>query len=525
MNVAELLSRQAQARGDAAAIIEARRDRAVSFAELEAAGEAAAASFVSAGLRPGDAVLVFHPMGIELYAALAGMLRAGLVAAFVDPANGRAFIERCCERLRPAALFASPRAHAMRLVSPAVRAIPKRFSTIDLPGATRLGKRPARYHIVVRGPGDPALITFTSGSTGAPKAAVRSHGMLAAQLTALSASLRLTEGDVDTSTMPIVLLANLAAGVTSLIPDVDLARPGAIDAARLAEDMRRNDASSIVASPALLERLAAHCASTGHVLAGIRKIFAGGAPVFPSSFDRIAGIAPAARVTAVYGSTEAEPIADLERADIAAQDREAMRAGAGLLAGRPVNSIDVRILANRWGSPLPPMSRETFERMCLPAVAAGEIVVSGPHVLSGYLGGVGDAQTKFRVDDCVWHRTGDLGVRDAEGRLWLLGRCVAQVNDERGALFPFAVECAANGVGSIARCAVAAGGGRRMLFVEPAPGGAPDLDSLRRSLAWAQLDEIAMIPRIPVDRRHNAKTDYAALERIVARRVARSRRV
>ena len=399
MNVVELLSRQAEAHGDTPAIIDAARNRRITFAELEAASGAAAASFAACGLRPRNSILVFHPMGIDLYIALAGMLRAGLVATFIDPSNGRDFIERACARIAPSALFASPRALMLGLVSPTLRAIPRKFSSSGVIGARRLATSGASIEVVERDPPDPALITFTSGSTGAPKAAVRSHGVLLEQLNALSSSLDLADGGIDVETMPIVLLANLAAGVTSVIPAVDLTRPGSANGARIESDARRNRATSIVASPALLERLSAHCVASGRLLSSVRKIFAGGAPVFPSLLDKLAQIAPGARVRAVYGSTEAEPIAELDRVEITQTDREAMRSGAGLLVGRPVVEIKLRILPNRWGTPMPAMAREAFEQMCLPAGDAGEIVVSGPHVLTGYLGGAGDEETKFRIDD------------------------------------------------------------------------------------------------------------------------------
>ena len=75
----------------------------------------------------------------------------------------------------------------------------------------------------------PALVTFTSGSTGAPKAAVRTHGFLLEQHRVLAESLRLTPDDLDLTTLPIFVLANLGSGVCSLIPDADLRHPGAIE--------------------------------------------------------------------------------------------------------------------------------------------------------------------------------------------------------------------------------------------------------------------------------------------------------
>ena len=63
----------------------------------------------------------------------------------------------------------------------------------------------------------------------------------------------------------------------------------------------------------------------------------GGAPVFPGLRNRIRTTAPSARITAVYGSTEAEPIAGLDVDTLGAEDRAAMVSGGGLRAGRPVD--------------------------------------------------------------------------------------------------------------------------------------------------------------------------------------------
>ncbi len=141
----------------------------------------------------------------------------------------------------------------------------------------------------------------------------------------------------------------------------------------------------------------------------------------------------------------------------------------------------------------------------------GEIVVSGGHVLRGYLNGEGDTETKFEVDGVRWHRTGDLGYMDAAGRLWLLGRCNGKIQDARGTLYPFAVECAAMQTPAIRRAALAAIDGRRVLAVEGRE--TVSREEILRSLSWAALDQVVFLDHIPVDRRHNAKVDYVALDR------------
>lgn len=517
MNIATILQHQSQQLADAPAIIDVKRgaDRIVTFAELEEASARGAALLRESGLNTGETVLVFQPMSVELYIALMALFRLGMTAMFIDPSAGREHIERCCAVRPPAALIASPRAHLLRLVSPALRRIPRRFSLGGfVPGAVPWRRsehlRP-HFPLTPCDADTPALITFTSGSTGIPKAAVRSHGFLREQHRVLGRALHLTPGAVDLTTLPVFVLANLASGVTSLLPDADLRRPGFIKAGAVLRQIDRFRPASLAASPAFVERLCDGCEGSGRVVSGFRRLFTGGAPVFPDHLERFACAFAGAEVVAVYGSTEAEPIAHIACCALSGEEMTAMAAGAGLLAGVPVEEIRVAVLSAQWGQPLGTMSEEAFRGHCLPAGEPGEIVVSGGHVLQGYLNGVGDEETKFRVAGTVWHRTGDCGYFDGKGRLWLLGRASAVISDVRGKLHPFAVECAARNHPGVKRAALLGRDGRRILYVQPRRGARVDTTSLLNLLSWARLDEVRTLRAIPLDKRHNAKVDYTRL--------------
>jgi acyl-CoA synthetase (AMP-forming)/AMP-acid ligase II len=453
--------------------------------------------------------LFLHPVALDLYAALLAVIRVGAVALFVDPSARRDTVRAVMDRMRPRGFFASPKAHLWRLLHPAVRAVPCAWTTVPWVPGTRWPDSGREEGIAGCGADAPALITFTSGSTGQPKAVVRSHGFLLAQLEALRHSIRLEPGETDLVTLPVFALANLAGGLTSVIADTDLARPGQADAARVGDQLRREGVTRCAASPAFFEALVRGGADLG----GMRKIFTGGAPVFPRLLDCLAAAAPSARVEAVYGSTEAEPVSHVERDEITPADREAMRSGSGLLVGRPVPQIRVAILANRWGTPLGPFTEAEFRALELPEGDAGEIVVAGDHVLRGYLDGRGDEETKIRVGDGVWHRTGDAGWRDAAGRLWLLGRAGETIRRERGDLHPFAVETALSFLPGVRRSALVGMDGKAVLAVEPAEAR----DEAAAQVAWAGIDRATGLERIPVDRRHQAKVDYPALRECLRR--------
>src|SRR5262245_12529258 len=366
MNIVEILREHAIARPDAPAIIDSRsaRDRAPTFADIERASARTAALFRSEGLRACDVALVFHPMSAELYITLLALFRLGLTAMFLDPSAGRDHIERCCALARPKALIAGAKAHALRLISPALRRIPRKFVIGPaLPGAVSINsarRLQAATEIVSCAPDTGALLTFTSGGAGQPKAALRTHGFLLAQHRVIERSLALNAGEVDLTTLPIFALANLASGVTSLIPDADLRFPGAIDPAPALRRIREHSPASAAASPALLERLADHCLKTGERLSCFKRIHTGGAPVFPRTLDKLQEVAPRAEIVAVYGSTEVEPIAQISRGEMKAEDIGAMIAGRGLLAGRPAPEIRLRILRDRWGVPVGPFTTAEF---------------------------------------------------------------------------------------------------------------------------------------------------------------------
>jgi olefin beta-lactone synthetase len=543
VNVAELLAAPVTSTPDAPALIEGPADRAriTSFAELDRQARRIAARFRHAGIGAGDGVLFFAAPSAELYASLVAVFRVGAVAMFVETSAKRSVLDDACAMRPPRALVASPLAHLLRLRSAALRRIPRKYVTRGwVPGASPLSGRAPQTpddSIATVEAGAPALLTFTSGSTGAPKGAIRTHDILHAQLAALSRSFAAGAGEREMVSLPIVVLINLANGATSILPDCDLRRPGAIDGGRVLAQMRALSVSRVTASPALLERLvdaeittgtppgtpggmpairAAERSGSGSAFGALRAIVTGGGPVFPDLVSRLSAAASESRIVSVYGSTEAEPVAHVESHEVSDADRTAMRGGAGLLAGHVDAVTELRIVRRQWGTPLGPLSAAALDAMACPPKEPGEIVVTGAHVVQGYVNGVGDEETKIRVDDRIWHRTGDVGYLDDTARLWLLGRASAVIEDQRGTLYPFAVETAARELLGVRRVAVVGHRSQRVLVVErSAEDPALDVAGALQGLSWAAIDEIRVVRRLPLDRRHNSKVDYGALQKLL----------
>jgi olefin beta-lactone synthetase len=538
MNVTDLLRTRVESMPDAAAIIDfpRRQPRTITFLELDKAAEQVATLLHRSGLRQGDRVLLLYPMSAELYIALIAILRLGLIAMFLDPSAQREHLASSLAGHLPQAMIGGFRAQAFRLMFPSLRQIPMSFSfsrgipgTIGLNAALGTEKNRVRVETTNRSHREPiapcvedspALITFTSGTGQRPKAALRTHGFLLAQYQALDQCVHYTPGAIDLSTLPVFVLANLGSGMTSVIPDVNLSRPDSVSPARVIELLSQHRVTQTGGSPALMARVVDYCLHRSIRLHGLERIYTGGGPVLPQLLEDLHRVAPSAQITALYGSTEAEPIASLSLADIQEADIDAMRTGRGLLVGTPVASIQLRILQDRWGVPVGPFEPHEFQAACRPTGGVGEIVVSGDHVLTGYLSKADEWDTKFQVGTSRWHRTGDAGTIDEQGRLWLLGRCSSgiEVNGEK--VYPFPVELVARQHPDVRNAAMVLAHGERTLAIEPhrKQVSSQQFEDLRCRVPSAQVQRIRIVRRIPVDRRHNAKIDYDALRTLLESR-------
>ncbi len=515
-NIAARLLTRAALHPERPAIVEYRggKARRTSFGELAARVGSMGASLRAHGVGPGDCVLIFVPMSAELYAAMLGVLHAGGTAVFVDAWADRKRLDAAVRMAAPKAFVGSWKAQMLRLLSPALRGIEHHFVV----GGRALRSAPPDGACVATADA-PALITFTTGSTGAPKAAVRTHGFLWAQHEALAAHLGLREDDVDMPTLPIFVLNNLALGVPSVIPDFDPRRPADIDPARVWAQLVAERVTTTTGSPAFYERLVSHAEVTGQKIP-VRALFTGGAPVLPPLATRlVANVEGEAHV--VYGSTEAEPISGIAmRALLAARDdRPEGEAGGGICVGPPVPQATVRIIRAEDG--VVDLPAGGIAALAVPRGETGEIVVAGDHVLRGYLNDpAAERAAKLRDGTRVWHRTGDGGRLDADGRLWLLGRVRERVRREDGVWWGLPAETRALTHALVRHAAylgVGEPGRQRAVLVVESPT-ALDADSRAEIIARVAphpVDEFRRVEHIPRDPRHASKTDTETLRALL----------
>lgn len=180
--------------------------------------------------------------------------------------------------------------------------------------------------------------------------------------------------------------------------------------------------------------------------------------------------------------------------------------------------LELGVISDRWGSALGPMNESDFQELSVPPGQAVEIVVCGDHVLRGYLAGIGDGETKIRVADRIWHRTGDAGWQDVDGRVWLLGRAAEKLPafpapdglPREAFCYPFAIECALREIFPNIRMAALDWDGRRTVVV----GGVENEEIQSRALELG-IDRLIYLESLPLDRRHQAKIDYPALREML----------
>ena len=322
--------------------------------------------------------------------------------------------------------------------------------------------------------------------------------------------------DVELNTLPVFVLSNLASGITTVIPNVDLRKSATHHAQKLVDQIRSSGVNRLLAAPAFCSHLADYLQSKKQPLRVIKKIYTGGGPVFPNLLRQLSISFPEAKITAIYGSTEAEPIAHISVDEIDKASLEEMQQGKGLLVGEAVKDIALAIIPDKDGEPIGPFTRDAFRKLLLPPICSGEIVVSGDHVQKSYISG-DEKKTKFKVENTIWHRTGDAGYIDHRNRLWLLGRSSAKIVKKEKILYPFGIEAAAMSFAEVAKAALTSVNSTTILAIETTSKDKVSLcEQIKAKLK--DVDAVQVVKKIPVDKRHNSKVLYAELRQLLKSR-------
>jgi acyl-coenzyme A synthetase/AMP-(fatty) acid ligase/pimeloyl-ACP methyl ester carboxylesterase len=512
------------------------RGRSMTFAELDADVNRVAAGLADMGVAKGDRVALLVPPGLDLTACLYACWRVGAVIVLVDAGLGARGISNALKSAAPSYLIGIPRALA---AARALRWPGRRISTVPM-AASRgraLGVTTTLDEIRERGNGraapavpdanDTAVVAFTSGATGPAKGVVYLHQQLQAQRDALARHYEVKPDDRLVAAFAPFALYGPAIGIPSVVPDMDVTAPGTLRAAALADAVGAVRATLVFAAPAALTNVIATADELSPTqrasLSGVRLLLSAGAPVSPRILRAVSELMPNAELHTPYGMTEVLAVCDITLVGI-----EAAGSGNGVCVGHPLDEVTIAI------SPLDHAGRATGAFTDEPNVT-GEVCIQAEHVKDHY-------DKLWRTQDASaqpagWHRSGDVGHLDREGRLWIEGRLVHVITTAAGPVTPVGIEQAAESVAGV-RLAAAVGIGpaetQQVVIVAVADGTrrraglapgalADDVRAAVRTAVGADVAAVLVAPKLPVDKRHNSKIDRIRVGRWAARALAGGR--
>ncbi|MBI5657904.1 MAG: AMP-binding protein [Geobacter sp.] len=524
INIAAHLPEMAARQPDTPAIIFPSGNRSLTFRELDSLSNRIAHGLVSCGIGRGVRTVLMVKPGPELFALTFALFKVGAVPVLVDPGLGMKNLRQCLAEAEPHSFIGIPAAQVARLLFGWGKETLRIFITVGRnlfwQGTTLdaliAGKEDLPFRLAPTQRDDVAAILFTSGSTGPPKGAVYSHGNFAAQVAALRQVYGIEPGEIDLPTFPLFALFAPALGMTAVIPEMDFTRPGSVDPRKILSAIERYGVTTMFGSPALINRVGSYGARKGIKLPSLRRVISAGAPVSAAVMERFSRMLnPDAEIFTPYGATEALPVCSIGSREILGETRRITEAGGGVCIGRPVSGIRLEIIRIS-DDPIPCWD----DSLRVPPGQIGEIVVQGEQVTRGYHNRP-EANQLAKIADPAgkgfFHRMGDLGGMDEDGRIWFCGRKSHRVETPSGPLFTIPCEAVFNTHPSVFRTALVGigekGHQRPVLCVELEKGARVDRELVRRELleiarAHIHTQEIATIlfhRSFPVDIRHNAK--------------------
>ena len=406
-------------------------DRSLTYAELGAAADALAVRCVGS-----DRVAVWATNSLETAVAVVAALRAGVAAVPLNPKSGDKELGHILADSAPALVLAAP---GDELPS-ALRDLERVDVDVHAVGTV------ADVQVTDE---DPALVVYTSGTTGPPKGAVLPRRAIATTLDALADAWQWTGEDVLVHGLPLFHVHGLVLGILGPLRRGGSVRHlGRFSTEGVARELN-DGATMLFGVPTMYHRIAETLPDDPGLaksLARARLLVSGSAALPVHDHERIAS-ATGRRVIERYGMTET-----LMNTSVRA-DGEA-RAGT---VGVPLPGVELR-LVEEDGTPLPVYDGESV----------GEIQVRGPNLFTEYLNRPDATAAAFTADG--WFRTGDMAVRDPDGYVRIVGRKATDLIKSGGYKI---------GAGEIENALLEHPGVR-----EAAVTGEPDPDLGERIVAW-----------------------------------------
>ncbi len=496
------------------------------FEQLDQESDRLARGLIQLGVQPGTRIALMVRPGLEFIALTFALFKAGAVIILIDPGMGGKNIMRCLAEVEPEGFVAIPLAQLIRRLKR--RSFPKaRLNvTVGKPVLTSgidyqwlLGGDWESFEMVHRTATDPAAVIFTSGSTGPPKGVAYEHGMFWSQVDLLRDYYQIQPGEVDLPGFPLFALFNSAMGVTTVVPDMNPTRPALVDPQKIIAQINDQGVTQAFGSPAMWNRIGRYCEQHQIKLPSLKRILSAGAPVPVHVIERMRKtfVNLETDINTPYGATESLPVASICGREVLEETSQQTALGAGTCVGTPFPGVQVKIIEIH-NEPIASLDQAVE----LPAGEIGEIIVQGPMATREYfLRPEATRLAKIPDGERFWHRMGDVGYRDAAGKLWFCGRKAHMVQTASGPMFTICCEAIFNQHPRIYRSALVGVGvhpaQKPVIIVEPEQGDFPESQSARNQLTQELLalgqanpltrsiETVLFHRSLPVDIRHNVK--------------------
>jgi malonyl-CoA/methylmalonyl-CoA synthetase len=360
-------------------------DRSLSYAEL-----GRAAGGVAANLDQISRVAVLAESRIETAVAVIGALLAGVPVIPINPRSGASELAHIVSDAEPEAIAAAPGSNVPEAFARARRV------TIDLDGDLSCDGATVSDH----SDENPALIVYTSGTTGRPKGAVLPRRSIASNLDALAEVWGWTGADVVAHGLPLFHVHGLVIGILGPVRRGGTALHIGRFSPEGVQEALSGPATMLFGVPTMYRRLADAAAESpdlAQALGGARLLVSGSAALPASEHARIEQLTGRG-VVERYGMTET-----LMNTAVHADATPAPGT-----VGPPLPGVDIRLVDDD-GALLEGADDETI----------GEIQVRGPNLFLEYLNRP-DATAEAMRDG--WFATGDMATRTAEGYIRIVGR-------------------------------------------------------------------------------------------------------
>ncbi|QDT64912.1 fatty acid CoA ligase family protein [Calycomorphotria hydatis] len=511
----------------------------ITFEKFDQEIDALAVGLAAQGINPGDRIVLMVKSGIDFISLTFALFRAGAVIVLIDPGMGLKSVFKCLDEINPDGFVAIPAVHIARKLrwgafpnaTKNVSAGSKVFDAVALKQVAETGR--GKTPTVETQPTDPAAIIFTSGSTGPAKGVCYQHGMFAAQAELIRRRFDIQPGEVDLPCFPLFGLFNAAMGVTTIIPEMNPTRPADVDPAKIVRTIQAFGVTQAFGSPAVWNRVGPYSLQNNITLPTVKRILSAGAPVPIPVLENMLPVLthPEADIFTPYGATESLPIAAIGAKEVLSQTRELTQQGRGTCVGRLFDDVEVRIIKPS----LDPINY-IEDTLILPTGEVGEIIVRSPSTTLKY--DQREKQTtaaKIRDGEATWHRMGDMGYFDKDGRLWFCGRKPHVVHTETGPLYSVCCEAPFNCHPDVFRSALVGVGepGKQtpVVVVEPNnsrfPNNKQTSEEFSRELREIALrhdhtksiEQFLFHHSLPVDIRHNVKINRELLADWAAKRL------